>query len=277
LTAGKQGGDRSRPGQLQVEQPEPGVRHGVAEILEDGDIYLLYRPQVQDERVESLDEVQRLLVVLDPWRGRRRLRLLIIGRKRLPEIDAHDRFWGFVDEVADRPEQLHDALERRTYQTKTRGERTQPPARPAAEGAYVIARHGDHTHLAYRLELPHRPGASQRDLNIEREASYVVTVKNPRAPSPPGVGRPGPGKADLPADLQNRFRGRRFGALDPPQFLDHRGTEILLIGAAHEAAKELELDLEAEVERAARNSIFDDLRIGRTERPTAPLLRGEWR
>jgi hypothetical protein len=249
----------------------------VTEILEDGDIYLLYRPRVGDPRVESFDEVQRLLVVLHPWRGRRRLRLLVVGRKRLPEIEEHDRFWAFVDEVTDRPEQLRDALDRRAYRTRTRGEREQGPARPVAEGAYAIARHDDHTHLAYQLELPHRPGAPQHDLNIEPEASYVVTVKNPQAPSPPGVGRPGPGKAKLPPGLQERFGSRRFAALDPPDFLDHPGTEVVLIGAAHDASAELHLDLDAEVERAARSSIFDDLRIGRADRPVAPLLSGQWR
>jgi hypothetical protein len=105
----------------------------------------------------------------------------------------------------------------------------------------------------------------------------VVTVKNPKSSSPPGVGRPGPGKADLPAELQDRFHGRRFAPLDPPHFLDHPGTEIVLIGAAADASAELHLNLGGEVERAARSSIFDDLRIGRQERPTAPLFVGEWR
>lgn len=171
--------------------------------------------------MDSLEEVQRLLVVLHPWRGRQRLRLLVVGRKHLPEIDEHNRFWGFVDTVVSRPQQLYEALRPRQYETKTRGERLQPAARPAAEGAYSIARHDDHTHLAYQLELPHRLGPPQHELDIEPEASYIVTVKNPQAPSPPGVGLPGPGKAKLPADLQERFHGRRFAPLDPPRFLDH--------------------------------------------------------
>jgi hypothetical protein len=248
----------------------------VAEVVEHGDIYFLYRPRVNDERVESLEEVQRLLVVLRPWPVRR-LRLLVVGRKRLPDLGAHDRFWAFVDAVVDRPERLRAAVERRGYRTKTRGERVQPPARPVAEGGYVIARHDDHTHLAYQLEPPDPGGPAQRGLNIEHQASYVVTVKNPKKPSPPGVGRPGPGKADLPAELQDRFRGRRFIPLDPPVLLDHPGTEIVLIGAAADASAELELNLGAEAENAAHSSIFDDLHISRRDRPTAPLLAGEWR
>ncbi|ROT31497.1 hypothetical protein [Micromonospora sp. HM5-17] len=249
----------------------------MTEVLEDGDIYFLYRPRVADERVESLTEVQRLLVVLRPWRGRRQLRLLVVGRKRLPDVEEHDRFWAFVAAVARRPQQLHEALEPREYATRTRGARRQEAARPVAEGAYVLARHTDHTHLAYQLELPRRPGPPQHDLQIEPEASHIVTVKNPRAPSPPGVGLREADRARLPAELQQRFGDRRFAPLDPPAFLDQPGVELVLIGAAHDASTELDVDLDAEVERAARDTVFEELRIGRAERPTEPLFAGQWR
>ncbi|MEV1288792.1 hypothetical protein [Micromonospora sp. NPDC049679] len=249
----------------------------MAETLEDGDLYLLYRPRVEEQQVESLDDVQRLLVVLHPWSGRRLLRLLVIGRKQLPEIEERERFWGFVDTVVERPEQLREALDGRTYGTRTRGERHQPAAQPVAEGAYVIARHDDHSHLAYQLELPRRFGEAQQELNIEPEASYVVSVKNPQAPSPRGVGLPESEKGQLPSELQERFRNRRFVSLDPPDFLDHPGTELLLIGAAHDASEELRLNLDVEVERAARSTIFDDLVLGREERPVEPLFEGRWR
>jgi hypothetical protein len=249
----------------------------MADVVEDGDIYFLYRPRVAHPDVGSLDEVQRLLVVLRPWRVRR-LRLLIIGRKRLPEIGAHDRFWGFVDEVAGSPEELHRALGGRTYQTKTRGERVQPPARPVAEGAYVVARHGDHTHLAYQLELPDRRGAPQRELNIEHEASYIISVKNPQVPSPPGIGRRRPAvDARLPHQLQDRFGTRRFIPVDPPDFLDHPGVEFVLIAAAQDASRELGLDLDAYVERTSHHNLVQDLRIDRRDRPVEPLFAGKWR
>jgi hypothetical protein len=248
----------------------------MAETLEDGDIYFLYRPRVGEEQVESVADVQRLLVVLHPWREQR-LRLLVVGAKRLPRISGHERSWCFVDKVVDRPEELREALEQRTYRTKTRGERVQPPARPAGEGAYVIARHDGHTHLAYELERPREPGEVQRELNIEREASYVVNVKNPRTPPPPGTGRPGRDTVALPRELQDRFGTRRFIPLDPPDFLDHPGTELVLIGAAEDASEELGVDLDTEVEKAARRTIFDDLRISSRDRPVEPLFAGRWR
>jgi hypothetical protein len=244
----------------------------MAEALEDGDIYFLYRPRVG----ESVDEVQRLLVVLRPWREQR-LRLLVVGAKRLPRISEHERAWCFVDLVADRPEGLREALERRTYRTKTRGERSQPPARPAGEGAYSIVRHDGHTHLAYELERPSEPGEVQRELNIEREASYVVTVRNPQTPPPPGTGRPRREAPALPRNLLERFGTHRFIPLDPPDFLDHPGTELILIGAAEDASEELGVNLDAEVERAQRRSIFDDLRISHRDHPVEPLFAGKWR
>jgi hypothetical protein len=220
------------------------------EILEEGDVYFFYRPRVGGEQVRSLAEVQRFLMVLHPW-PRRLLRLLVAGRKRLPEIASHERTWWFVDDVVRDPDELRGVLDRRTYQTKTRGERVQPPARPAGEGAYAIARHRDHTHLAYELALPREPGPVQRDLNIEPEASYIIAIR----------------------DRQTR----RFVRLDPPEVLDRPGTEIVLIGATHDAARELDLDLDTEVEQASRRSAFDDLRIARNGRPVQPLLSGEWR
>lgn len=245
----------------------------MSEVLEDGDIYFLHRPRAGEEHVESLREVRRLLVVLHPWRGRDRLRLLVVGRRRLPEVDEYDRFWAFVEAVVSRPEELYDALRPHLYGTETRGE---PSARPAAEGAYCITRHDDHTHLAYQLESPRRPGPPEQELEIEPEGSYVVSVKNPQAPSPPGMSVPGPGRPKLPADLQELFRTRRFAPVDPPRLLDHRGVQLVLIGAAHDASAQLGIDLDAEVERAARHTMFDDLRIGRAERPSAPLLTDRW-
>jgi hypothetical protein len=129
----------------------------------------------------------------------------------------------------------------------------QPLARPIGEGSYVIARHDGHPHLAYRLELRGRPGAPQRDLHVEPEASYIVSVKNPQVPSPPGIGRP-----------------RTRHAAAPPlswSSLERRATP----------PRELDLDLDGEVEKAARHTIFEDQRIGRQDRPVESLFAGRWR
>ena len=234
----------------------------MADVLETGDIYFLVRPRVDRERPRSLDDVQRLLVVLRP-RPEGLLRLLVVGRKRLPEITGHERFWSFVDTVGRRPEDLREAVGARTYWTRTRGVRTQPAARAAGDGAYVVARHDTHTHLAYALDepAPTRGPEDQlrRDLNIEPTASYIATVLNPAARAPARLARAATREPDLPADLMERFGDRRFVPLEPPELLDHAGIHLVLIGAALDVATELDLDLSTELERDTRTLDFDDV------------------
>ena len=119
--------------------------------------------------------------------------------------------------------------------------------------------HREHTHLAYALELPATPGDVQRALNVVPEGSYIVAVKNPEAPSPEGVGLDETRRARLPKALAARFRGRRFIPVDPPEFLDYEGVEIVLVGAGRNVAEALGIDLEPAHETAATAEIFRDL------------------
>jgi hypothetical protein len=172
-------------------------------VRERGDIYFAYRPKIDEQVARSFDDVQRLYMILNP-RGRDAYRLLIIGEKRLPAVDGGGdrKAWAFVAKVASNVEDVEDELDPKTRLTETRGERHIPAARPAGEGVYVIVRHGNHTHLAYGLELPPHAGEVQRALNIVEEGSYIVAVKNPKAESPPGIG------LDKNARLErHRFRG----------------------------------------------------------------------
>src|SRR5690606_10254927 len=138
---------------------------------------------------EDRGDVQRFYLIMSTH-DRDRYRLIVVGRKRLPDPGVHGRArqWGFVETVARDPAGIRRVLEEDTYDTKTRGTRTRPAARPAGEGVYRLVRHKNHTHLVYALELPEELGAVQKALGIEPEASYVVTVKNPDAGSPPGAG-----------------------------------------------------------------------------------------
>jgi hypothetical protein len=69
--------------------------------------------------------------------------------------------------------------------------------------ALEFSRYKDHVHLSYVLEAPTKPGEVQHDLNIEKEGSYVLSVKNPDAPTPPDVPHlKEPYKAELPPDMK---------------------------------------------------------------------------
>jgi hypothetical protein len=209
--------------------------------------------------------------------GTSRFRRIIVGPKRLPDPERHERFWAFVAEVAESPDELRDDIERTAYETRTRGVRIQSEARPAGEGRYALVDHERHTHLAYVLELPPEPGAAQNLFGIEREASYVIAVRNPEAPAPSGAGLDPQQRARYPEDLKERFRGRRFAAVEVPELLDHEGAEIVLIGASEDVRGELGIELDIEDERVTEADIFDELRLAPGELPTEPLERGELR
>ena len=229
------------------------------EILERGELLFFYRPRVGVERPLGLDDVQRFFLVLAPGFGRR-LRRLVVGRKRLPDPAAHEREWAFVAEVADDPDAIRDDLERFEYRTRTRGVRVQPEAHEAGKAGYAVVDHDGHTHLVYALDRPGELDPLQRELGLRHEASYIVAVRNPDAPAPPGTGLDAGRRADLPRALRERFGGRRFAPLNPPEFLDHVGVELVIIGAAEDASRELGIDLRAELEQHHHADVIAALR-----------------
>jgi hypothetical protein len=248
----------------------------MSDTIEYGNVYFLFRPKVEHESVHGSEEVQRLFVVLSPH-GKRRYRVIVIGGKRLPEVeDGGERLWGFIDRVESDPRRLRPEFDAGSYETKTRGERHVPAVRPAGEGVYALVRHGSHTHFAYALELPASPGEVQQAFNIEPEASFVISVKNPDQPSPRRAGLREEQQAHFPKRLQAQFHGRRFAPVDPPDFLDHAGAELVLVGASEEPERELGVDLEADEEDAASADIFRDLRLRKSEHPVRPLFEGRW-
>ncbi len=251
------------------------------EILEEGDIYFVYRPKVRpegdDEEVaaEGLDEVENFFLILKPRGGS--FRLINIGRKRLPEVDAHERNWGFVEMIAKSGKDVEEELRRETYDTKTRGERVRPAARPAGEGVYALVREGRKTHLAWALELPDQPGPVQKTFNIPPEASLALSIRNPeKAGAPRGVQRSEAQRADYPKSLQKEFRGRKF-ATEDPRLLDYEGAEIIFIGARRDPEKAYHIDLQPEDESEGSAEIFKQLRFAKSRHPVEPLVTGEWR
>jgi hypothetical protein len=72
-----------------------------------------------------------------------------------------------------------------TYETKTRGERTTPEARPYAEGVYALVKEGRNSHLAYIITIPQQLGDVQSDFGIHGRGSFIIQSKNPEYPGPP--------------------------------------------------------------------------------------------
>ncbi|KAF2590153.1 hypothetical protein F2Q70_00040133 [Brassica cretica] len=302
------------------------------EIQERGEIFFFYRPKVNKEEAHSVDDVQRLCIVMrpesgenpveekqDPLSGKEGsgdededdnnsskkggegghgvekvniekqilLRFIVMGKKTLPDPSKKSQpFWGFVEMVTKNVEDVKEALKGEEYQTKTRGHRHKPPARAVGEGIYRILRHKPtptrkhHTHLVYKLEFPSRTEKHepQESMNIEPEGSFLIQVRNPEQ------GRGGRGsefrglkrkrKAQFPAHLQAHLGHTRFGAADPPDFLNYEGCEFLLISASDDIEEELGVELESEGE--GDESSCDLVKTFGDDVDATPLLRGTW-
>ncbi|CAN1306161.1 hypothetical protein LINPERPRIM_LOCUS26728 [Linum perenne] len=232
------------------------------------------------------------------------MRFIVMGRKSLPDPSKKGRpFWGFVDLVTTNLDHVKDALKSKEYETATRGKRHEEAARAAGEGIYRILRHNPpqppssgggskkkmHTHLVYKLELPveGKSNEPQEALNIEREGSFVIQIKNPDAGSGGRGGSSGSGgfgglkekrRAQYPAHLQGGFeRSKRYGPADPPDLLNYEGCEFLMISAADDVEEELGLKLKGEdYGKEDELSCSDLVRdFGDVVAPT-PLLEGTW-
>ncbi|KAJ3119060.1 hypothetical protein HDU96_003235 [Phlyctochytrium bullatum] len=170
-------------------------------------------------------------------------RLMMMGKKRFPK--GHERFWGRVDHVGGL-DKAKEALGQKEYDTATRGHRVTESARMCGEGLYIIATKRGSTHLAYVLEHPAEPGEVQEELGIEKQATYVMTVKvstglvscsiNRDAKNPStNLSRP----VQIPQEHQHLFGSRRFIPANPPSLLDTVGIEFLLIGAHADVVEDL--------------------------------------
>ena len=239
------------------------------EQLERGDVFFFYRPKVEQEEAHGLDDVQRFVVVLRTAGGRL-FRMLTVGRKHLPDLQTHEREWGFVDLVAEEAGPVAESLRATTYETKTRGLRHLAAARPAGEGAYALQRDGRNLILAYRLELPAEPGPVQEALGIAQEAAYVVALKNPEVPNPPSIGLREEDRVQLPAKEQGEFHGTRWSAVDK-HLLDFERAEFVLIGATdHPSA------VPAERAEPKPEAVLRRLKLSPRDTPLEPLVEGAW-
>lgn len=246
------------------------------EVLEQGNIYFIYRPKVEQTSVTGLDDVQQFNMVLSPH-GKATCRLITLGKKQLPSLTTNgEKGWAFVEQVVAEPQVLEQGLRQETYQTKTRGERHQPAARPVAEGVYDLVRHPQDMRLVYVLELPSDLGPAQKQLNLEVEGIYILSVKNPQTASPPGTGLQDDQQAGYPQKLQQQFDEGRFINAQSPDFLDYEGTELILISSQSNPSQEPGLHQDAQPETEETAEILNNLRMRKSRHPIQPLFTGEW-
>ncbi|WOG87227.1 hypothetical protein DCAR_0206450 [Daucus carota subsp. sativus] len=302
------------------------------EIQERGEIFFFYRPKIDKQEAHSADDVQRMFIVLrpesseasdtevkqDPKSGKESassgqqgghgeehvnikesllFRLIVMGKKSLPDPgkkNSRRPFWGFVELVTKKLDDIKDALRGQEYDTATKGRRKNSDARAFGEGVYRILKHelGNgkmHTHLIYKLEFPggDKRNEVQESLNVKREGSFLIQIKNPERKGGAGGGFGGlqkKRKAVFPAHLQGEFGSLGYHAADPPDFLNYEGCELLLIAASDDIEEELGLDLKTETSKSSEDeeeeeeckSCSDLVKTFGEIASTRPLFEGTW-
>lgn len=250
-----------------------------SKIIEQGDIFFFYRPKVDTEEVEDLGDVQRFYMITAPD-DNTKYRLFLIGQKQLPEIvegksTSEEKNWALNILTTSNPKDIQKELMPAEYTTQTRGKRRLAAAVPAGEGKYVIVKHDNHTELAYVLELPETPGPTQREFEIKKEASYIISVKNPDVKVPGFVASEK--NPEYPNTLKEKFVDKRWINVEEPDFLNYENTQLLLIGARKKNVEEelgIDIDEEKETERSA--DLFKELKVRKEQIPLKPLLKGKF-
>ena len=252
-----------------------------SQIIEHGDIFFFYRPKVDTEEVATTEDVQRFYMVISPEEKEVKYRLFILGRKKLPEVvegksTSEERNWALNTLTTNNPEDIRKELMATEYETETKGKRRVAAAAPAGEGKYAIVKHDNHTELAYALELPEVLGPTQREFEIRKEASYIVSVKNPDI-TIPGFRAFEKRKPEYPANIKEQFGDKRWINVEDPNLLNYENTQLLLIGARKKDVQdELGIDLNEERETENTAELFKDLKLRREQVPLKPLLWGEF-
>ncbi|SBR47848.1 MULTISPECIES: DUF2795 domain-containing protein [unclassified Halomonas] len=239
----------------------------MTDYVEKGDIYFFYRPKVNTQRIQNLDDVQRLHVVLAPD-DKATARLFLVGKKRMPEIikgkpKSTSREW-IMNDMTGKPKEIGEALAPLEYETKTEGEQEQGEAIPAGEGRYALFMRDSNSRLAYRLSNPKSPGKAQSTLGILAEASYIISVRNPSLDVP---GFPD-AKPDYPKRLEEKFADKRWIEIDDSKLLDYENAQLLLIGAHDDLSEE-------QCSISGKPALFKTLGLKEREWPTEALKDGK--
>jgi hypothetical protein len=256
------------------------------EVLEYGDIYFFYRPKVGSPKVKSIGDVRRFFMVTAPEETttksyrekthRQLYRLFVIGKKSLPEIRtsearSSERYWVRVGGIFERPEELTKELLSDEF-------RKGDLARPVGEGKYAIVKHQNHAEIAYILELPKEPGEAQKELGIEKEASYIVTVINPVKPVPKGY--PSADQSpQYPDSIQQEFKDENYIPLTRNlELVNYQNAQIILIGAREgkdAIKKDIGIEIKEEPETSTSADIFSKLKVRKEQVPVRPIIEGK--
>ncbi|HXT84484.1 MAG TPA: hypothetical protein VN704_09190 [Verrucomicrobiae bacterium] len=248
-------------------------------ILEQGDIYFFYRPKKNSYEPKGLDDIRRFFMVTAYNNKNNKdslYRLFVIGKKSLPEIRhsearLSERYWARVGGIYKDKDDLTKELFSDEF-------RKGDSARPVGFGKYIIVKHKTHSEIAYILETPEEPGEAQKELGIEKEAIYIISVINPNQPTL--AGNPSSEESPkYPDNIVKELGNENYVSLTKnTELIDYLNAQIILIGAKegkHIIKEELKIDIEDYASNKSQN-IFKKLNLIKENIPIKPLMKGKF-
>jgi hypothetical protein len=128
--------------------------------------------------------------------------------------------------------------------------------------------------------MPKEPGKAQEELGIEKEASYIVSVINPKVPVPegyPSTEQPPEYPESILVGLESK---ENFIPISKDiRLIDYLNAQVILIGAREGKdvlMKEIGINIKEEEETEQTADIFGKLQIERKRTPVRPLVEGKF-
>ena len=124
--------------------------------------------------------------------------------------------------------------------------------------------------------MPKEPGEAQRELGIEKEASYIISVINPKIPKSsnlPTTEEP----PKYPEEVLKEFdETENFVSLaKDTKFIDYQNAQIILVGA-REGRDVIKSEIGIEIQESLQSAdIFNKLRVRKDKVPIKPLMEGK--
>ncbi|MBV9175726.1 MAG: hypothetical protein JO297_01665 [Nitrososphaeraceae archaeon] len=132
--------------------------------------------------------------------------------------------------------------------------------------------------------MPKEPGEAQRELGIEKEASYIISVINPKVPRQQSTTSSSAGSLpsteeppNYPEQVLKAFdESENFVSLaNDTKLIDYKNAQIILIGA-REGRDVIKSEIGIEIEESLQSAdIFNKLRVRKGQVPIRPLMEGK--
>jgi hypothetical protein len=132
--------------------------------------------------------------------------------------------------------------------------------------------------------MPQEIGEAQKELGIQKEASYIITVINPYKPVSEGYTTAEAERPKYPEDIQkylNKTDGKFIPLSQNLTLINYQNAQIILIGAREGKdviKQEIGLDIETEEgkENFSSADIFTKLKIRKEQVPIKPIIEGKF-